>query len=337
MSDRSSIVSVRYHEYGEPSVLQVDRVEPDPLGADKLQVEVVYAGINYIDTIQRSGTGKQTYGDSGYLADELPAVPGMEGAGIVRDTGEDVSEWNSGDRVAFWNAEGSYRTSLTLKSHQAVTVPDDVTLKTAASVLLNGLTADYLAETVTRPDEGDRVLVHAAGGGVGELLVQELTHRGCQVFGTCSSQSKASLVEKRGGEPIRYDRTDVPTAIESLSPGGEVDVALDSVGLETFRDSISVTATRGHVILYGQSSGEPRPIFPRKRLGSRTLTCPYLKDYVRTPEELRERSQRIFRKVERGSWERTIHEVFALREAGEAHRHLESRQSMGKILLSVSD
>jgi len=225
----------------------------------------------------------------------LPAVAGKEGAGVVDAVGAEVEDVAPGDRM----------------------------------------TAHYLTRTIRPVEPGDRVLVHAAAGGVGGLAVQMATAAGGEVFGTCSTGEKAARVASLGGLPIRYDRVDFADEVLRRTDGEGVDLAIDGVGKATFVDSVRATRVRGHVILFGQASGEPDPIRPRTLLGSRTVTTASLFDYVRSREELLDRADATFSMARDGRLVVAIDRVLPLEEAAEAHRLIEGRATAGKVLLEI--
>jgi NADPH2:quinone reductase len=196
------------------------------------------------------------------------------------------------------------------------------------------MTAHYLTQTIRPVGAGDRVLIHAAAGGVGLLAVQMAKLFGAEVFGTCSTPHKAELVRAAGADHvILYTETDFADEVLRRTGGDGVDLAIDGVGRATFLDSVRATRVRGHVVLFGQASGEPDPIRPRAVLGSRTLTCASLFDYVRDREELLARAQAVFTWHRIGKLEVRVDRVLPLAEAAAAHRLLEGRQTTGKLLL----
>lgn len=318
--------AIRYHRTGGPEVLAVDDVPTPEPGPGEARVGVHYAGVNFIDTYLRSGS---------YDPGSLPAVAGKEGMGVVEEIGPDVEGVEPGDRVAFLGAAGAYAEAVVLAADRLIPVPDEIDDRVAAAVPIQAMTAHYLTRTIRPVEAGDRVLVHAAAGGVGGLAVQLAVAAGAEVYGTCSTAEKVARVEALGAYAIRYDRVDFADEVLRFTDGEGVDLAIDGVGKATFEDSVWATRVRGHVILFGQASGEPDPIRPRKLLGSRTLTTASLFDYVRTRRELLERSRDVFARVAEGRLEIEIDQVRPLEEAAEVHRALEGRKTRGKVLLEI--
>lgn len=319
--------AVRFHRTGGPEVLSLDDVpRPEP-GPGEIRVGLRYAGVNFIDVYLREGR---------YDPGALPATAGKEGAGTVEVVGEGVGEVVEGDRVAFFDAKGSYAEAVVIAAERAIPVPGDLAWELAAALPLQGMTAHYLTHTIRPLGPGDRVLIHAAAGGVGHLAVQMAKLAGAEVFGTCSTTEKAARVEALGADhAIRYDEVDFADEVLRLTGGEGVDLAIDGVGRATFEDSVRATRTRGQVILFGQASGEPDPIRPRKLLGSRTLTSASLFDYTRTREELLEHAEAVFGWASDGAIEVAIDRIVPLADAADAHRALEGRETSGKVLLEV--
>lgn len=320
--------TVRFHRVGGPEVLKVDDLpRPDP-GPDQVRVAVHFCGVNYIDTYLRSG-----YYDPG----NLPATAGKEGAGVIDAVGRDVSDFAVGDRVAFFDVPGAYAESIVHDARRMIRVPDGLDLSIAAALPLQGMTAHYLTQTIRPLGPSDRVLIHAAAGGVGGLAVQLARQAGAEVFGTCSTEAKAERVRSLGADHvIRYTETDFADEILRLTGGEGVDLAIDGVGRATFEGSVRATRLRGHVILFGQASGEPEPIRPRKLLGSRTLTTATLFDYTRTAEGLVEHAGPVFGRAAHGKLHVEIDRVLQLEDAGRAHALLEGRETRGKLLLTTA-
>jgi NADPH2:quinone reductase len=316
--------AVRYHIMGEPEVLRIEAMDlPEP-GPGEIRVTVQYAGVNFIDVYLRRGL---------YDPGPLPAIAGKEGAGRVDAVGEGVTEPGIGDRVAFVDARGAYADAVVIPAARAIPVPDGLDDRLAAALPLQGMTAHYLTQTIRPLAPGDSVLIHAAAGGVGHLAVQMAKLAGAEVFATCSSAKMGRAREVGADHVIPYDQIDFLDEVRRLTGGEGVDLAIDGVGRATFERSVAATRTRGHVILFGQASGEPDPIRPRRLLGSRTLTSASLFDYVRTREELLARAREVFDWARKGWLRVFIDSVLPLEKAAEAHRRLESRAITGKLLL----
>jgi len=317
--------AVRFHQTGGPDVLQVDEVPlPEP-GAGEVRVRVRHAGVNFLDTYLRAGS---------YDPGPLPTTAGKEGAGRVDAVGSGVRDLAAGDRVAFFDARGAYAEAVVIPAARAIRVPPDLDDRQAAALPLQGMTARYLTHEIRPLGEGDTVLIHAAAGGVGHLAVQMAKHAGAVVLATCSTERKAARIRDLGADHvIRYDRVGFADEVLKITGGRGVDVAIDGVGRTTFVDSVRATRIRGHVIFFGQSSGPPDPVHPRRLLGSRTLTTASLFDYTRTRADLLALAEPVMALAAAGSLTASIDRVLPLEEATLAHELLEARRTMGKILL----
>lgn len=298
---------------------------PVPSGT-QLLVRVEAAGVNYIDVYNRSGQYQTP----------RPIPLGLEGAGIVEAVGEAVSDIEPGARVAWTNTAGSYATHVLVPAERAVPIPDGVESRLAAALLLQGLTAHYLACSTFPLQRGHTALVHAAAGGVGLLLTQIAKRRGARVLGTVSTPEKAALARGAGAdEVILYGEQDFEAESRRLTDQRGVDVVFDSVGKTTFDQSLRALRPRGMLVLYGQSSGAVPPLDPQTLAGrgSLFLTRPVLGHYTATREELLSRTNELFEWVRRGELDVRIDRTFPLADAAEAHRVLEGRATMGKVLL----
>jgi NADPH2:quinone reductase len=290
---------------------------------------VEFAGVNFIDVYKRSGQYKVP----------LPATMGEEGAGTVRAVGEGVTEVRPGDRVAWASVLGAYAESAVVPAEKLVPVPDGVDTRLAAAVMLQGMTAHYLAASTYPLNEADRCLVHAAAGGVGLLLVQIAKRRGAFVIGTAGSDDKAELARHAGAdEVIVYTRQDFVAETRRLTNGRGVQVIYDSVGRTTFLPGLDALARRGMMVLFGQSSGGVAPLDPQvlNQKGSLFLTRPTLAHYTATRDELLWRSGELFAWIARGELDVRIGAEFPLSAAGDAHRALEGRRTTGKVVLRVA-
>jgi NADPH2:quinone reductase len=312
--------------HGGPETLRLEEQKVAQPQTGQVLVAVRAAGVNYIDVYFRTGLYPRP----------LPFVLGLEGAGVVETVGAGVTSVAAGDRVAWASAPGSYAERVVASADALVKVPDGVDDATAAAVMLQGLTAHYLAHGVRATLRGDVALVHAAAGGTGLLLVQTLKRAGARVLGTCSTAEKESLARGAGcDEVIRYDEADFVAAARRATASRGVDVVYDSVGKDTFDKSLQCLRPRGTLVLFGQSSG-PVPPFDLQRLnagGSLFVTRPSLAHYVATRAELEERSAAVLGAVARGELAVRIAARFPLAEAAEAHRALEGRGTSGKLLL----
>jgi NADPH2:quinone reductase len=313
-------------EAGGPEVLRhVELDEPSPGPADVV-VEVAAAGLNYIDTYQRSGL----------YPVKLPYTPGLEGAGTVVAAGAEVTGVSVGDRVAWSGGPGSYAERARVSGAIAVPVPAGVELEVAAAVMLQGMTAHFLAVDTFPLEPGHRCLVHAGAGGVGLLLIQIAKLRGAEVFTTVGSRDKADLVRAAGADHvIFYREEDFAERVTEIGGRKPLDVVYDGVGRETFDRSLDLLRRRGMMVTFGNASGPVEPVLPLRlsQSGSLFLTRPTLADYTATRDELERRSGDLFSWVAAGMLDVRIGARVPLADAPEAHRMLEGRQTTGKVLL----
>jgi NADPH2:quinone reductase len=318
--------AIRVHEFGDPNVLRYEDVPtPEPAPGEVL-VKVAAAGLNFIDTYHRQG----------WYPLARPFILGQDGAGVVEKTGEGVSGFRPGDRVAWAQHQGSYAEYASIAAAKAIPVPDGIKVEQAAAVLLQGMTAHYLAVSTYPLQPGDTCLVHAAAGGTGALLVQIAKLRGARVIGTVGTDEKAELARAAGAdETIVYTKTDFEAETRRLTNGQGVDVVYDSVGKDTFDKSLNCLRPRGYMVLFGQASGRVPPMDPQllNQKGSLYLTRPAMGAYVATREELLGRANDLFNWMKAGKLVVRIDRSFPLAEAAEAHRYLEGRKTKGKVLL----
>ena len=325
--------AVRVHELGGPEVLRYGEVTPPEPKADEALVEVAAAGVNYLDIYYRSG-----FHWGGHHGRELPYIPGAEGAGTVVAVGSAVSEVSVGDRVAYGisNGYGSYAELAAVPEQQLVRVPEAVDLRSAAAAMLQGMTAHYLTRDTYPVAPGDAVLVHAAAGGTGLLLVQMAKTRGARVFGTVSTPEKARIAEQAGADAvIDYTMHDFAAQVRRLTGGHGANVVYDSVGKSTFEKSLDALAPRGCMVLYGQSSGAV-PAFDTAVLnakGSLSLSRPSLTHHTTARAEILARAGDVLQWIEAGELNVRTGHALPLPQAAEAHRLLASRATTGKILL----
>ena len=312
---------------GGPEVLELqERPEPRP-GASELVIDIEAAGVNVIDIYQREGRYPMP----------LPYVAGSEGAGVVREVGEDVRDVAPGDRVAWAMVPGSgYTSAAVVPADRAVPVPEGVATEQAAAVLLQGMTAHFLCRTTYPVRPGDDVLVHAAAGGVGLLLTQMVTGLGGRVIATVSTEEKEALAREAGAvEVVRYDREEVVEQVREATGGRGVQVAYDGVGQATFASSLDCLAPRGMLVLFGASSGAVPPFDPMTLAGkgSLFLTRPSLGHYVADRGELLERAGDVLAQVRDGGLDVRIGARYPLEQAAQAHEDLAGRRTTGKSLL----
>ena len=318
--------AIRIHETGGPEVLRVESVDDPIAGPGEVVVRIEAVGLNFVEVYGRRGTYKSP----------LPATPGEEGAGTVTAVGAGVADVRVGDRVVSYNLKGSYAELAAVAADRVVAVPDDMSTREAAAVMLQGLTAHYLVTSVYALQPGDTCLVHAAAGGVGLLLCQMAKRRNAIVIGTVSSEEKAALAREAGAdEVIIYTKQDFVGEVARITRGKLVQVVYDSVGVTTFEKSLECIAPRGTMALFGQSSGLVPPIDPLAlmRRGSLFLTRPNLAHYAAARDELVWRAGEVLGWVRDGSLKVRIDRELPLADAAEAHRALEGRQTTGKVLL----
>jgi NADPH:quinone reductase len=307
--------AVQINSHGGPEVLEVVDAPSPQAGPGELLVDVAAAGVNYRDVYEREGA----YGG------DLPAIIGVEGAGTVADTG---------DRVAWLSAPGSYAEQVVVDAERAVPVPEEVSDELAAAVMMQGITAQYLTTSTREVEPGDNVLVHAAAGGVGHLLTQMVAMRGGRVIATASSEEKAALAREAGAaEVIGYQGFAV--RVKELTDGRGVDVVYDGVGASTFDASLASLRPRGDMVLFGSASGRVPPFDPMRleNGGSLYLTRPSIRHYIATRDELLARAGEVLDWIGEGKLDVRIGGRYPLEEARRAHEDLEARRTTGKLLL----
>ena len=318
--------AIQVSQVGGPEVLTlVDLPVPDPKPNEAL-VQVEAAGVNFIDVYFREGR---------YPA-PLPFINGQEGAGIVVAVGPDVTTLRLGHRVAYTGSLGSYAEYAAVPADRLVKIPDELDFNQAAAAMLQGMTAHYLSHSTYPIKSGDTVLIHAAAGGVGLLLVQMAKHLGARVIGTAGSEEKAQLARDAGAdEVIIYTEQDFETETRRLTEGKGVHVVYDGVGKDTFAKDLNVLRPRGYLVLFGGASGAVPPfdLLELTKHGSLFVTRPSLQHYVATREELEQRANDVLQMIHRGDLKLRIHKTYPLAEAQAAHRDLEGRKTTGKLLL----
>jgi NADPH2:quinone reductase len=317
-------------EHGDSSVLQLQQQDLPDLGAGDLLVDVAASGVNFIEVYQRQGVYPRP----------TPFVLGVEGAGAVSGVGSAVVGFAVGDKVAWASAPGSHADQVIVSAGAAVPVPDEVDLEDAGAAMLQGMTAHYLVSSTYPVQPGDSVLIHAAAGGVGQLLIQLAKAKGARVIGTVSTEAKAAQALSVGAdEVVRYKDSSseqLAEAIRAANGGAGVSVVYDGVGRSTFEASLAALAPRGMLVLFGASSGQVPP-FDLQRLnpaGSLFVTRPTLTDYIATREELLWRGGDILGAVAAGALKIAIGGRYPLASAARAYDDLEGRQTMGKLILT---
>lgn len=326
--------AVRIHSFGGPEVLGLDDIDvPEPRDGQVL-VKMAFAGVNFTDVYRRQGD----YAESVTYATPLPFILGVEGAGTVAALGTGVAGLAVGDRVAFTRNPGSYAEYCLAPTARLARVPDAVALDVASAVMTHGMTAHYLSSEFGL-NAGDTALVHAAAGGVGQMLVQMLKQRGVRVIATVGSDAKAGVARALGADQVViYTREDFREAARAFTEGHGVDVAFDSVGKATLHGSLYSLRRRGTCVLYGHASGLVRDFEPMElaEAGSVLLTRTHMAHFVATPEEYARRANDVIRWIADETLKVSIQRIFDLADAGEAHAILESRGSIGKLLLRMN-
>jgi NADPH2:quinone reductase len=314
--------------YGGPEVLEyVELPDPTP-GPGEALIRVRVAGVNFTDVYQRTGMYPGT----------LPFTPGVEGVGVVEKLGSGVTDVRVGDRVGWVMMKGAYAELAVVPAERLVPIPASIDDRTAAAILLQGMTAHFLLRDCYRVTKGEWILVHAAAGGVG-LLMMQIGHKiGARIIGTTSTEEKAALAREAGADEIvLYTTEDFQQAARRITGGAGVSVVYDSVGKTTFDKSLDSLRRRGYMVLFGASSGPVPPLDPQvlNRKGSLYLTRPTLGDYVSTREELLGRAAELFDWVSKGELKVRVEHVYPLAEAAKAHADLEARKTTGKVLLTI--
>jgi NADPH:quinone reductase len=318
--------AIRIHNHGGPEVLAYEDVPVPEPRAGEARVKIEASGVNFIDIYHRTGLYPMN----------RPCTLGSEGAGIVDAVGEGVTEVKQGDRVAYAMIPGSYAEYAVVPAGKLVPVPDDIDAKSAAGIMLQGMTAHYLAHSTYPLQKDETALVHAAAGGVGLLLVQVAKMLGTRVIGTVSTKAKADLVRKAGAdEIILYTQADFLAEAKRITNGQGVHVVYDSVGATTFEKSLDCLRPRGYLVLFGQSSGPVAAFDPAKLAakGSLFLTRPSLAHYTLTRAELLRRATDLFDWMQAGKLKLRIEKSLPLQEASEAQQLLEQRRTTGKLIL----
>src|SRR5882724_6911564 len=318
--------AIRIHSPGGPEVLTYEDIPMPEPKAGEARVKIDVIGVNCIDVYHRTALYPM----------KTPFTLGVEGAGIVDAVGDGVTEVKKGDRVAYAMIPGSYAEYAIVPATKLVPVPESVDTKTAAAVMLQGMTAHYLTHSTYPLKKGDTALVHAAAGGAGLLLVQLAKMRGARVIGTVSTETKAELARQAGAdELILYTQSDFLEEVKQLTDGKGVNVVYDSVGATTFDKSLDCLKPRGYLVLFGQSSGPVPPFDPGKLAakGSLFLTRPSLAHYTLNRAELLQRSGDLFDWIASGKLKLRVEHTFSMSDAAEAHRQLEGRKTTGKLVL----
>jgi NADPH2:quinone reductase len=318
--------AIRIHKYGGPEVLTYEDVQiPEPkTGEARIKIEAI--GLNFIDIYQRTGLYPLP----------TPFTLGMEGAGVVDVVGDGVTDVKAGDRVAYAMILGSYAEYAIVPAAKLAPLPANIDAKSAAALMLQGMTAHYLTHSTYQLKKGDTALIHAAAGGVGLLLIQIAKMLGARVIGTVGTEAKAELAKQAGADHvILYTQTDFLAEVKKLTDGKGAHVVYDSVGATTFEKSLDCLRPRGYLALFGQSSGPVAPLDPGKLAakGSLFLTRPTLAHYMLDRAELLARANDLFDWTAAGKLQLRIESTLPMKDAAEAHRMLVGRKTSGKVVL----
>ena len=322
--------AMQVYEVGDPDVMKWEEVDPGSPGENQVLVRHTKVGLNFIDVYFRKGV---------YPAPGFPFVPGLEGAGVVEQTGPGVTDLAIGDRVAYASPPlGAYAEQRIMPADRLVRMPDSIDDETAAAMMLKGLTVHYLLRQVYKVKAGDTILFHAAAGGVGLIACQWARHLGVTVIGTVGTEEKAELAREHGCDhPIVYTQEDFVERVQDITDGKGVPVVYDSVGVTTFEKSLDCLRPKGLMVSFGQSSGEIdqfNPVLLRMK-GSLFLTRPTLMTYTAERDDLVMMADELCDVVTSGAVTIPVRQRYALEDAVDAHRSLESRETQGATVFDV--
>ncbi len=318
--------AIRIHAHGGPDVLRFEQIEVGDPGAGEVLIRQTAIGLNFIDVYQRSGLYPM----------QLPSVLGREAAGVVEAVGGGVKGFAPGDRVAYVLAtSGAYAHSRILPAERLLKLPDAVSDSDAAAMLLKGLTAHSLLRRTYKVGKGDTILVHAAAGGVGLILIQWARHLGADVIGVTGSEEKATLAREQGAEHVLLNGPGLAARVRELTKARGVAVVYDSVGKDTFTESLDALQPLGTMVTFGNASGPVPPVAPLElaRRGSLFLTRPLLFDYIKRTADLRRAAKELFAAVTDGVVKIRIGQTYPLAETARAHADLEARRTTGSTVL----
>ncbi len=323
------VQAIRFEKTGGPEVLTWQQVSVDKPGPGQVRLKHTAVGLNYIDTYQRSGLYPMP----------MPSGLGSEAAGVIEEIGPGVTGLKPGDRVAYAGGPlGAYSEARVMGAERLVPVPDGISDQQAAAMMLKGMTAWYLVRRTYAIKRGDTILIHAAAGGVGLIVCQWAKHLGATVIGTVGSDDKAALAKANGCDhPIVYTRDDFVAKVGEITKGAKLPVVYDSVGKDTFFKSLDCLAPLGLMALFGQSSGAVPPVDLGILAGKGSLfvTRPTLNTYTASREDLLTAANDLFGVVKSGAVKLAINQTYALRDAAQAHRDLESRKTTGSTVFTV--
>ncbi|PJD95017.1 MAG: NADPH:quinone reductase [Parachlamydia sp.] len=314
-------------QYGGPEVLQLQEVEIAKPGKGQVLVRLAATGVNFIEIYQRRGTYPK----------KLPYIPGSEAAGVVEAIGEGVTEFGVGDRVAYVHQSGAYAEASVVDADSLIPLPADFSFEQGAAFALQGMTAHYLLHEFRKLKPGDVVLIHAAAGGMGLLLVQWARHLGARVIGTVSTEAKAQAAREAGAtDIILYTKQNFVEEIKRLTNGHGADLIIDGVGKTTFAGNLEAAARRGNIVIFGAASGPADPIAPNALMvRSLSISGGSLYNYILSRTEMLSRAEAVIKGIQEGWLKLKIDRALPLAQAAEAHRLLENRQVIGKVILTM--
>jgi NADPH:quinone reductase len=321
--------AIRVETQGGPDVLKLVDIAPvEAPGPGQAVVRLAAAGVNFLDVGQRRGTYPR----------DVPFTVGVEGAGVVESVGEGVRNVKPSDRVAFTGLPGAYAEAILADAGRLIPLPDDFTFEQGAAFPLQGMTAHYLIHEFRRPVPGSYVLIHAAAGGMGGLLVQWAKHLGATVIGTVSTEAKARTARASGANHvIIYTAQDFVAETKRLTGERGADLIIDGVGRTTFKGDLEAAAVRGHIVIFGAASGPADPVSPNALMPKAlTISGGSLQNFLRTPEELMKRANDVIAGIRAGWLKLNIGHVLPLAQAAQAHELMETRKTEGKLVLSVA-
>jgi len=320
--------AIRVHQTGGPEVMKWEVIEVGAPGPGQIRLKQTAVGLNFIDVYHRTGLYPLP----------LPFVPGMEAAGTVDAVGTGVTDVKPGDRVAYASVIGAYAEARLIAADRVVKLPDTIEDRTAAAMMLQGMTARYLIRDIYKVGPGDTILIHAAAGGVGLIVCQWAAALGATVIGTVSNDEKAVLAKANGcHHPIVYTREDFQSRILEITGGKKLPVVYDSVGKDTFMKSLDCLRPRGLMVLFGASSGPvpPMDLSLLSQKGSLLITRPTLATFVASPQLLAENAADLFDAVGSGRVKIYVNQTYPLKDAAKAHSDLEARKTTGSTVLTV--
>lgn len=320
--------AIQMSEYGGPEVLKFRDVQIGKPSKGQALIRIKAAGVNFIDIYQRRGTYPVS----------LPYIPGLEASGVVEAVGEDVRNVKPGDRVAYVHEPGSYAEKNLVRAENLIPLPLDLSFEQGAAFPLQGMTAHYLVHEFHKIKPSDTVLIHAAAGGMGLLLVQWVKHLGARVIGTVSTEEKAKIAKRAGvDDVIFYTKQDFVSEVSRLTNKHGADLIIDGVGKTTFAGNLEAAALRGKIVIFGSASGPADPVSPNAFMKrSLTVSGGSLFNYILNTEELMVRAKAVIEGIQKGWLKLHIDHVFPLEKAAEAQQKLEERKTFGKVILKTT-